>query len=129
MTAYWTKQIQNLIDLTKDRIRRLEIGETLTGIGGASNADATQQAIENERAIIALLQQTIDALNAVIPNCRPNASLRHAQTIIANSAGRGRVAATRGTRILVLARNQNRFEAVAYVRRVAEQPAPRLLRL
>jgi hypothetical protein len=74
MTAYWKKQIQDLIDLTRDRIRRLEVAEALTQTGATPSANSTQQTIENERAIIARLQRTIDALNAAVPNCRPNGS-------------------------------------------------------
>jgi hypothetical protein len=49
MPSHWKKQLQDLIDLTNDRIRRLETGETLRVAVGAPSADATRQAIENER--------------------------------------------------------------------------------
>lgn len=54
-----------MIDLTKDQIRRLESGEILTG-----DADITRERIETQRAIIAQLQRTIDALNATVSNDR-----------------------------------------------------------
>lgn len=63
MTADWQAQIQDVIDLIEDRIRRLEFGEISTG-----DADTTRERIETERAIIARLQRTIDALNATVAN-------------------------------------------------------------
>lgn len=65
MTADWQAQLQDVIDLTKDQIRRLESGEILTG-----DADITRERIETQRAIIAQLQRTIDALNATVSNDR-----------------------------------------------------------
>lgn len=68
MPSHWKKRLQDLIDLTNDRIRRLEAGETLRMAVGVHSADATRQTIENERAIVVRLQQTIEALNAAVQN-------------------------------------------------------------
>ena len=54
MPLYWTSRLQDLIDLTRERIRRLEAGDVVTDPSGA---------IEAERAMIAQLQQTIDRLS------------------------------------------------------------------
>lgn len=63
MAEYWKRQLQELIDLTQDRIRRLEAGEMLV----RDQVDARQR-VETERSAIARLQKTIDALNAAVPN-------------------------------------------------------------
>ncbi|XSC42276.1 hypothetical protein ACF1BQ_027840 [Bradyrhizobium sp. RDT10] len=70
MSVHWKKQLQGLIDLAEDRIRRIESGEMATADIGPPVVDTSWQTIEAERAMIERLQQTIERLNAAAPtNC------------------------------------------------------------
>lgn len=66
MAAYWKKQLQDLIDSTHDRIRRLEAGEVSSG-----GLEATRQRVEAERVMIARLQKTIETLNTSVAASNP----------------------------------------------------------
>ena len=59
MSADWKEQLQQIIELSRDRIRRLETGapDDAPSLG----VDVTRQ-IEVEQKTIARLQRTIDAL-------------------------------------------------------------------
>ncbi len=58
MSADWKEQLQRIIELSRDRVRRLEAE---AGTNAGSCAEAARQ-IEAQERIIALLQRTIDAL-------------------------------------------------------------------
>lgn len=60
MSADWKEQLQQIIELSRDRIRRLEAGAA--DDAPSSGIDATRQ-IEAEEKTIARLQRTIEALN------------------------------------------------------------------
>jgi hypothetical protein len=59
MSAYWKEQLQHIIELSRDRIQRLEAG--LPADAPSLRIEATNQ-IEAEEKNIARLQRTIDAL-------------------------------------------------------------------
>jgi hypothetical protein len=62
MSAHWKRQLQEIIDLSRDRIHRLEAAE-LTQAGDAPPLEeTTKKKIEAEMKVIARLQQTMDAL-------------------------------------------------------------------
>lgn len=60
MSADWKEQLQQIIDLSRDRIRRLKAGEA--DDAPSLRIDAARQ-IEAEEKTIVRLQRTIDALN------------------------------------------------------------------
>jgi len=61
MSAHWKAQLQQIIDIARDRIQRLEAGE-LALAPDAAPVDETKKKIEAEMKVIARLQQTMDAL-------------------------------------------------------------------
>jgi len=60
MSADWKEQLQQIIDLSRDRIRRLKAGAP--DDAPSLRIDAARQ-IEAEEKTISRLQRTIDALN------------------------------------------------------------------
>lgn len=59
MSALWKEQLQQIIELSRDRIRQLESGAP--DDAPSLDVEATRQ-IETEEKNIARLQRTIDAL-------------------------------------------------------------------
>ncbi len=59
MSAHWKEQLQAIIDLSRDRIRRIEAEARAASSLGI---EATRQ-IEAEKKNIARLQRTMDALS------------------------------------------------------------------
>ncbi|WP_298884131.1 hypothetical protein [uncultured Bradyrhizobium sp.] len=61
MSAFWKAQLQEIIDISRDRIQRLEAAELIRA-GNAAPVDETKRKIEAEMKVVARLQQTMDAL-------------------------------------------------------------------
>lgn len=60
LSARWKAQIQEIIDISRNRIQQLEAGELRPH--DAVSVDETRRKIEAEMKVIARLQQTMDAL-------------------------------------------------------------------